>query len=121
LKIVGLVNCDPNGDRAFVVPVNFMFFYGGAIGSSTVFGRDRGREVPFYIAGTADEGDIVQMDNLGMLDCLMVGQLGELTLRTSSNFGCRLYQYLIVVICGARSRRGTYPSSLRYYNVGEHG
>jgi hypothetical protein len=68
LKIVGLVNCEPNGDRAFVVPVNFMFFYGGAIGSSTVFGRDRGREVPLYVAGTADERYIVQIDNLGMLD-----------------------------------------------------
>jgi hypothetical protein len=42
-----------------------------------VFGRDRGGEVPFYVAGTADEGHIVQIDNLGMLDSADGGAIGE--------------------------------------------
>ena len=76
LEIVGLVNCEADGNRAFVVPVNFMFFYGGAIGTSTVFGRDRGGEVPFYVAGTADERHIIQIDNLWMLDSAYSGAIG---------------------------------------------
>jgi hypothetical protein len=77
LEIVGFVNCETDGDRAVVVPGDFMFFYGRATGPSAMFGRDGGREVPSYVGGTANEGDVVEVDNLGVLDSADGGGIGR--------------------------------------------
>ena len=65
-----------------------MLFYEGFIGAAAVLGRSGRGEVPFYVGGSADEGDIVKIDYLWPLLTSDFGRYeGNLTLRMSSNFG----------------------------------
>jgi len=60
-KMVRFVDCEAHGDRADVVPGYFVVFYGGFFGAAAVFGGGRGGEVPFYVRGAGDEGDVVEV------------------------------------------------------------
>lgn len=64
LQVIGLVDGEPDGDRARVVPEYFVFFYGRALGAPAVLGGGGGGEVPFYVAGAVDEGDVIEVDYL---------------------------------------------------------
>lgn len=47
-----------------VIPDDLMLFDGRLVGTAAVFGRYGGGEVPFYIAGSADEGDVIEINYL---------------------------------------------------------
>ena len=68
LEIVVLVDRKSNRNRVYVFPSYFMLFYDGFLGSSAVFGVDGGGEIPFYVAGATGEGDVIKIDDLGVLD-----------------------------------------------------
>lgn len=80
-----------------------MFSDDGLVGASAVLGGVGGGEVPFYIAGSADEGDVVEVDYLGGTVTFGQPRMRKqiLTLRMSSNFGCTGCQYICSVSSGA--------------------
>ena len=67
LQIVVFINCEPHRNCADVVPCYFVFFDEGFFGAAAVLGGGGGREVPFYVGCSADEGDVVEIDYLGAL------------------------------------------------------
>lgn len=62
LQIIVLIDHESDGDRADVVPGHFMFFDERFLSPATVLGGGGGREVPFYVRGSADKGDVVEVD-----------------------------------------------------------
>lgn len=67
MQIVVLINRQSDGDRADVVPGDFVIFDEGLVGSAAMFGGCRGGEMPFYVGGSADEGHVVEIDDLERL------------------------------------------------------
>ena len=89
LQAVVLIDCESNEDRADIFPGYFMFFDEGFVSSATVFGGGRGGEVPFYIGGSTDEGNVVEVDYLPSLLASQTSADEQRipTLSVSSNFG----------------------------------
>ena len=69
-QIVVLVYREPDWDRFDVFPKDLVFFYGGFFGAAAVFSGRGGGEVPFYVTGSADEGDVVQIDYLSQISLI---------------------------------------------------
>jgi hypothetical protein len=75
-QIVVFVDGETHGDCARVVPGYFMFFYGGFLGAPAVFGGGGGGEVPFYVRGAGDEGDVVEVVDLPRCQQPFVQKIG---------------------------------------------
>jgi hypothetical protein len=65
-EVVGLVDGEADWNRLDIVPGYFMFFDGFALGAPAVFGGGRGGQMPFYKGGSCYEGDVVEVDDLGL-------------------------------------------------------
>ena len=59
------VNGQPDRDCLFVIPRYLMVFNGFFLSTPAMLGRAGGGQMPFDIGGTGDQGDVVQVDNLG--------------------------------------------------------
>ena len=67
MQVVVLIDCEADGYRADILPGYFVFFDERLIGSAAVLSGCGGGEVPFYVGGSADQGDVVEIDYLGIL------------------------------------------------------
>jgi hypothetical protein len=65
MEIAVFIDRESDGDRADIVPGYFMFFDEGFVSSAAVFGGCGGGEMPFYVGGSADEGNVVKVNYLG--------------------------------------------------------
>jgi len=101
LEVVGFVDGEADGDHSVVVPGYFVLFYGGARGAAAVIGGGRGGEVPFYVGGSADKGDVVEVNYLMLSASAHKIHPRIRTLRLSSNFGCKINQYSHRRVSGA--------------------
>jgi hypothetical protein len=67
LQVVGFIDYETHVGSPHVVPGYFVLFDGGLLGTAAMFGGGGGREVPFYIGGSGDKRDVVEVDYLRSL------------------------------------------------------